>query len=152
MYGNEASNAVYGYDKFTEKNYFPIKVDSDSLTMKNADLEKMMSTLKNKGMTKALQKEAYNPIVIDDIFDVMVKHIDEMTSYSAYFPAITDMQKFYNMNNENGDSVHRQISRVMGKGGTEYYMNLLRDLNGSRGEDTPIGKMAYGLAGLYKGA
>ena len=152
MYGNEASNAVYGYDKFTEKNYFPIKVDSDSLTMKNADLEKMMSTLKNKGMTKALQKEAYNPIVIDDIFDVMVKHIDEMTSYSAYFPAITDMQKFYNMNNENGDSVHRQISRVMGKGGTDYYMNLLRDLNGSRGEDTDIGKMAYGLAGLYKGA
>ena len=152
MYGNEASNAVYGYDKFTEKNYFPIKVDSDSLTMKDADLEKMMSTLKNKGMTKALQKEAYNPIVIDDIFDVMVKHIDEMTSYSAYFPAITDMQKFYNVNNENGDSVHRQISRVMGKGGTEYYMNLLRDLNGSRGEDTPIGKMAYGLAGLYKGA
>jgi len=152
MYGNEASNAVYGYDKFTEKNYFPIKVDSDSLTMKNSDLEKMMSTLKNKGMTKALQKEAYNPIVIDDIFDVMVKHIDEMTSYSAYFPAITDMQKFYNMSNENGDSVHRQISRVMGKGGTDYYMNLLRDLNGSRGEDTDIGKMAYGLAGLYKGA
>ena len=152
MYGNEASNAVYGYDKFTEKNYFPIKVDGDSLTMKNADLEKMMSTLKNKGMTKALQKEAYNPIVIDDVFDVMVKHIDEMTSYSAYFPAITDMQKFYNMSNENGDSVHRQISRVMGKGGTDYYMNLLRDLNGSRGEDTDIGKMAYGLAGLYKGA
>ena len=152
MVGNEASNAVYGYDKFTEKNYFPIKVDGDSLTMKNADLEKMMSTLKNKGMTKALQKEAYNPIIIDDIFDVMVNHIDEMTTYGAYFPAITDMQKFYNMSNENGDSVHRQISRVMGKGGTEYYMNLLRDLNGSRGEDTPIGKIAYGLAGRYKGA
>ena len=152
MVGNEASNAVYGYDKFTEKNYFPIKVDGDSLTMKNADLEKMMSTLKNKGMTKALQKEAYNPIIIDDIFDVMVNHIDEMTTYGAYFPAITDMQKFYNMSNENGDSVHRQISRVMGKGGTDYYMNLLRDLNGSRGEDTDIGKMAYGLAGLYKGA
>ena len=151
MYGNEASNAVYGYDKFTEKNYFPIKVDSDSLTMKDADLEKMMSTLKNKGMTKALQKEAYNPIVIDDIFDVMVKHIDEMTSYSAYFPAITDMQKFYNMSNENGDSVHRQISRVMGKGGTDYYMDLLRDLNGSRGEEGPVGRAAYGLAGGYKG-
>ena len=152
MVGNEASNAVYGYDKFTEKNYFPIKVDGDSLTMKNADLEKMMSTLKNKGMTKALQKEAYNPIIIDDIFDVMVNHIDEMTTYGAYFPAITDMQKFYNMSNENSDSVHRQISRVMGKGGTEYYMNLLRDLNGSRGEDTPIGKIAYGFSGLYKGA
>lgn len=151
MYGNEASNAVYGYDKFTEKNYFPIKVDSDSLTMKDADLEKMMFTLKNKGMTKALQKEAYNPIVIDDIFDVMVKHIDEMTSYSAYFPAITDMQKFYNMSNENGDSVHRQISRVMGKGGTDYYMDLLRDLNGSRGEEGPVGRAAYGLAGGYKG-
>ena len=151
MYGNEASNAVYGYDKFTEKNYFPIKVDSDSLTMKDADLEKMMSTLKNKGMTKALQKEAYNPIVIDDIFDVMVKHIDEMTSYSAYFPAITDMQKFYNMSNENGDSVHRQISRVMGKGGTDYYMDLLRDLNGSRGEEGSVGRVAYGLAGGYKG-
>ena len=151
MVGNEASNAVYGYDKFTEKNYFPIKVDGDSLTMKNADLEKMMSTLKNKGMTKALQKEAYNPIIIDDIFDVMVNHIDEMTTYGAYFPAITDMQKFYNMSNENGDSVHRQISRVMGKGGTDYYMDLLRDLNGSRGEEGPVGRAAYGLAGGYKG-
>lgn len=61
--------------------------------MKNIDLEKMMSTLKNKGMTKALQKEAYNPIMIDDILDVAFNHIDEMTSYASYFPAIVDMQK-----------------------------------------------------------
>lgn len=151
-YGNEASNAVYGYDKFTEKNYFPIKVDSDSLTMKNADLEKMMSTLKNKGMTKALQKEAYNPIMIDDIFEVAMSHIDEMTSYASYFPAIIDMQKFYNFADENGDSVHRELSRVMGKGGTEYYMNLLRDLNGSRGGSNFIDKLAQGFSGPYKGS
>ena len=151
-YGNEASNAVYGYDKFTEKNYFPIKVDSDSLTMKNTDLEKMMSTLKNKGMTKALQKEAYNPIMIDDIFEVAMSHIDEMTSYASYFPAIVDMQKFYNFADENGDSVHRELSRVMGKGGTEYYMNLLRDLNGSRGGSNFIDKLAQGFSGPYKGS
>ena len=151
-YGNEASNAVYGYDKFTEKNYFPIKVDSDSLTMKNADLEKMMSTLKNKGMTKALQKEAYNPIMIDDIFEVAMSHIDEMTSYASYFPAIIDMQKVYNFADENGDSVHRELSRVMGKGGTEYYMNLLRDLNGSRGGSNFIDKLAQGFSGPYKGS
>ena len=151
-YGNEASNAVYGYDKFTEKNYFPIKVDSDSLTMKNTDLEKMMSTLKNKGMTKALQKEAYNPIMIDDIFEVAMSHIDEMTSYASYFPAIIDMQKFYNFADENGDSVHRELSRVMGKGGTEYYMNLLRDLNGSRGGSNFIDKLAQGFSGPYKGS
>ena len=151
-YGNEASNAVYGYDKFTEKTYFPIKVDSDSLTMKNADLEKMMSTLKNKGMTKALQKEAYNPIMIDDIFEVAMSHIDEMTSYASYFPAIIDMQKVYNFADENGDSVHRELSRVMGKGGTEYYMNLLRDLNGSRGGSNFIDKLAQGVSGPYKGS
>ena len=151
-YGNEASNAVYGYDKFTEKNYFPIKVDSDSLTMKNTDLEKMMSTLKNKGMTKALQKEAYNPIMIDDIFEVAMSHIDEMTSYASYFPAIIDLQKFYNFADENGDSVHRELSRVMGKGGTEYYMNLLRDLNGSRGGSNFIDKLAQGFSGPYKGS
>ena len=151
-YGNEASNAVYGYDKFTEKNYFPIKVDSDSLTMKNTDLEKMMSTLKNKGMTKALQKEAYNPIMIDDIFEVAMSHIDEMTSYASYFPAIIDMQKFYNFADENGDSVHRELSRVMGKGGTEYYMNLLRDLNGSRVGSNFIDKLAQGFSGPYKGS
>ena len=151
-YGNEASNAVYGYDKFTEKNYFPIKVDSDSLTMKNTDLEKMMSTLKNKGMTKALQKEAYNPIMIDDIFEVAMSHIDEMTSYASYFPAIIDMQKFYNFADENGDSVHRELSRAMGKGGTEYYMNLLRDLNGSRGGSNFIDKLAQGFSGPYKGS
>ena len=151
-YGNEASNAVYGYDKFTEKNYFPIKVDKDTIDMKNSDLERNMSTLKNKGMTKSLQKEAYNPLIVDDIFEVMMKHVDEMTSYGAYFPAITDMQKFYNMKDETGNSVHRELSRVMGNGGTNYYMNLLRDLNGSRGDTDNSDKFSQGLSGLYKGA
>ena len=151
-FGNEASNAVYGYDKFLEKNYVPIKVDSDSLTMKNADLEKMMVTLKNKGFTKSLQKEAYNALVLEDAFDVLSRHMDEMTTYYAYFPAIIDLQKFYNMTDENGDSVHREMSRVMGKGGTDYFMNLIRDLNGGRGDESTAGKLAYGAAGLYKGA
>ena len=151
-FGNEASNAVYGYDKFLEKNYVPIKVDSDSLTMKNSDLEKMMVTLKNKGFTKSLQKEAYNALVLEDAFDVLSRHMDEMTTYYAYFPAIIDLQKFYNMTNENGDSVHREMSRVMGKGGTDYFMNLIRDLNGGRGDESTAGKLAYGAAGLYKGA
>nr|DAT36126.1 MAG TPA: hypothetical protein [Caudoviricetes sp.] len=151
-FGNEASNAVYGYDKFTEKNYFPIKVDKDTIDMKNSDLERNMSTLKNKGMTKSLQKEAYNPLIVDDIFEVMMKHVDEMTSYGAYFPAITDMQKFYNMKDETGNSVHRELSRVMGKGGTNYYMNLLRDLNGSRGDTDNVDRFAQGFSSLYKGA
>ena len=151
-FGNEASNAVYGYDKFTEKNYFPIKVDKDTLDMKNSDLERNMSTLKNKGMTKSLQKEAYNPLIVDDIFEVMMKHVDEMTSYGAYFPAITDMQKFYNMKDETGNSVHRELSRVMGKGGTNYYMDLLRDLNGSRGDTDNADKFSQGFSSLYKGA
>ena len=151
-FGNEASNAVYGYDKFLEKNYVPIKVDSDSLTMKNSDLEKMMVTLKNKGFTKSLQKEAYNALVLEDAFDVLSRHMDEMTTYYAYFPAIIDLQKFYNMTDENGDSVHREMSRVMGKGGTDYFMNLIRDLNGGRGDESTVGKLAYGTAGLYKGA
>ena len=151
-FGNEASNAVYGYDKFTEKNYFPIKVDKDTIDMKNSDLERNMSTLKNKGMTKSLQKEAYNPLIVDDIFEVMMKHVDEMTSYGAYFPAITDMQKFYNMKDETGNSVHRELSRVMGKGGTNYYMNLLRDLNGSRGDTDNADKFSQGFSSLYKGA
>lgn len=151
-FGNEASNAVYGYDKFTEKNYFPIKVDKDTIDMKNSDLERNMSTLKNKGMTKSLQKEAYNPLIVDDIFEVMMKHVDEMTSYGAYFPAITDMQKFYNMKDETGNSVHRELSRVMGNGGTNYYMNLLRDLNGSRGDTDNADKFSQGFSSLYKGA
>lgn len=151
-FGNEASNAVYGYDKFTEKNYFPIKVDKDTIDMKNSDLERNMSTLKNKGMTKSLQKEAYNPLIVDDIFEVMMKHVDEMTSYGAYFPAITDMQKFYNMKDETGNSVHRELSRVMGKGGTNYYMDLLRDLNGSRGDTDNADKFSQGFSSLYKGA
>ena len=151
-YGNEASMKVYGYEKFLESNYFPIKVDSDSITMKNQDLEKAMTTLKNKGMTKALKKEAYNPIIIDDITEVMAKHIDEMTSYYAYFPVIQDMQKVYNVTGETGNSVHREISRVMGNGGTQYYMNLIRDLNGSRTDDSYYSKLAYGFSGKYKGA
>lgn len=148
-WGNEVTMQLYGYKKFQAKNYFPIKVADDTITKTSQQIEQGMTMLKNMGMTKSVQKKAYNPLVLEDIFDVFVRQADEMSSYNAYVPVITDIQKWYNYKGESGN-VQRSIERVMGKDGSSYMMNLLRDLNGGR--DSDEWNVLYGMAGKYKGA
>lgn len=148
-WGNEVTMQLYGYKKFQAKNYFPIRVADDTITKTSQQIEQGMTMLKNMGMTKSVQKKAYNPLILEDIFDVFVRQADEMSSYNAYVPVIADIQKWYNYKGEMGN-VQRSIERVMGKDGSTYMMNLLRDLNGGR--DSDEWNVLYGMAGKYKGA
>ncbi len=148
-WGNEVTMQLYGYKKFQAKNYFPIRVADDTITKTSQQIEQGMTMLKNMGMTKSVQKKAYNPLILEDIFDVFVRQADEMSSYNAYVPVIADIQKWYNYKGESGN-VQRSIERVMGKDGSSYMMNLLRDLNGGR--DSDEWNVLYGMAGKYKGA
>ena len=148
-WGNEVTMQLYGYNKFQAKNYFPIRVADDTITKTSQQIEQGMTMLKNMGMTKSVQKKAYNPLILEDIFDVFVRQADEMSSYNAYVPVIADIQKWYNYKGEMGN-VQRSIERVMGKDGSTYMMNLLRDLNGGR--DSDEWNVLYGMAGKYKGA
>lgn len=81
-WGNEVTMNMLGYKKFTETNYFPIVTDENYInTMYGARGEKN-STLQTMGITKQTNREAKNPIILENIFDAYVRHIDQMSSYN----------------------------------------------------------------------
>lgn len=135
-WGNEVSAQLYGYEKFKEKNYFPIVSDKNYLTTVQGDLHKPDAILKNLGITKSTVVGANNPIMLEDIFDVFTRQVDQMSSYHAFVVPLSDMQKVINfkMASKGGataGSTKEIISRKLGKAGLDYLNRLVADINGS---------------------
>lgn len=130
-WGNEVTMTLYGYKKFTASNYFPIDVDDNTIGVDSKALEGSITLLKNMGSTKSVQKKAYNPLILHDIFDVYTEQADKMGSYNAFVVATADMQKWFNYKTEE-TNVRQEVERALGKDANEYFMNLLRDVNGAR--------------------
>lgn len=138
-WGNEVTMEMLGYKKFTETNYFPIVTDENYInTMYGARGEKN-STLQTMGITKQTNREAKNPIILENIFDAYVRHVDQMSSYNAFVPALSDLNKFMNYREmvrvvdgkkfgENR-SVKETMQRVMGPAGDKYVRDLMERLN-----------------------
>lgn len=158
-YGNETSMKLYGYEKFKDPNYYPIRTDSNSV--KTSDITENNSSLyaiKNKGMTKNLVEGASNPIRVGSIFDTFIKHVLDMADYNAYAIPLIDAMKWYNYNNrldvEEGEkvmSVKSELERVYGKGAKEYFIKLIQDINGATASDLDT-KIAGRLISSYKAA
>lgn len=142
-WGNEASRAVYGYNKFTERNYWPISTDPN-WTRAEASVEagQKDQTIKNLGMTKALNENASNPVMIDSIFNVFSKHATQMAAYGAYLEPIENLNKVINWNTRHGGdwrSVREAMSKAQGSQSIRYLNELLRNINGQAREDrSPI--------------
>lgn len=132
-WGNEVTMEMYGYNKFTAGQYFPIDVDKSNLPTKEGETMNQMGTIKNMGITKSTQEHAHKPIIVGDIFDVYSRQVDKMSSYNAYVIPLSDLQKVYNyidMRTGKG-SIKEQIGRTFGKAGNDYIHKLLLDINGS---------------------
>lgn len=129
-WGNETSMKLYGYQKFTDPNYIPITVDTN-YTERNISESSGQGSIENKGMTKAVNENASNPLIVDDLFAVFAKHGSEMTAYHAWLPALKDAERVYNFRGPDyTGSVSEEIERVMGSGGPTYFRNLVQDING----------------------
>ena len=160
--GNEASMKMYGFEKYLDDEYFPITTASDSVNSKNEDGNfKTLNGIERMGFTKAVVKNAGNPIVVRDIFDVFVDHTVNMATYAAYAPVIKDAIRIYNykdVEDVNGSkyymTVKQALNACMGRSddaGREYFDNLIRDINGSeRAKTLQTGADAF--AGHYKAA
>ena len=94
-WGNEASMNVIGIKLFNEPDYFPIKSDRAALE-KDLSPEQFMQAIRNFGFAKAVKPKASNAIVVDDIFDVVSEHCNNMNLYNAYTEAMNDFMKVYN--------------------------------------------------------
>ena len=149
-WGNETSMTLYGYKKFTEKNYFPIQSSQDYLNS-NFDAKGNDPTLKNISPTKATVKNANTPLMVDDIFSVFAKHTAQMASYNAYVPSITDFQRVWNYKTESPSGRKTSTQEVFrdtyGDGITRYVTNFFADLNGvyKRNLDISTGDKMFGL-------
>ena len=133
-WGNETSLRLYGYKKFTEPNYFPIKSSEAFLNENFNNKNQEPSKIKNVGMTKNIIINANNPIVIDDIFNVFTSHVNTMSMYNALVPAITDFERVYNYKQRNADgtqdtTVHDVVEQKYSKRASNYIKKFLIDVN-----------------------
>ena len=154
-WGNRVSKKMYGYKKFTEKDYFPLKTDASTRAVRHSD-EQAPSyyTIKNRSFTKQIIPHSTNAVVIDDIFNVFTKHVVQMAEYDGYTMPIADAMRWYNyqekdlsaiMNsdqlgeiasdvsisrNDIRNSVKQNIDRVMGAKAGAYFQQFIKDING----------------------
>lgn len=131
-WGNEASMTVYGYKKFTEERYWPIK--SDPSYTKSESGKGVDVTIKGRGFTKQTVQHASNAIMINDAFDTFAQHVNDMATYSSWLAAIEDAERLKNFRYRNAEgetvgSVKETINRVLGSAGTKYLDLLIEDVN-----------------------
>lgn len=144
-WGNTASMELYGVRLFGEPDYWPIRVDKNTVDTRNdnptdGNADSGFYAIKNMGMTKAVQEGAGNPLMIGDVFDTFTRHADQMSRYAGYLLPVTDMMRWYNYRGgEYGVSVKRSIEKVFGAKGKRYIEQFIRDVNGATVRDYSSG-------------
>ena len=135
-WGNETSMKLYGYKKFLEPNYFPIRSSDAYLNARFDDSGDVL--IKNLGFTKNTVVNANNPIVVEDIFDVLADHVNKMSMYNALVVPLTDFTRVFNYNskgiNQDGevvvyDSVKKALEASGGTLGIQYIKQFMKDIN-----------------------
>lgn len=152
QWGNEVSMTLYGYQKFTEPDYYPIRSDQNFTLTQDPNANEMLGAIVNLGMTKATVKGASNPIIVSDILDTVSRHISEMANYNAYVVPLNDAMKWFNYRfrdvDERGNAVVRSVKggmdHALGKPAQRYFINLLKAINGMNNK--PVAEGFMGLA------
>lgn len=159
-YGNDASIQAYGYRKFTEKNYWPIKSAKEAL---HSNLEKdsgNVRSIKNIGMAQQVTPNANNAVELRSVFDTFADHASDMIDYAAWLAPMEDANRFFNFQyrndagNKTGVSVKGLLDEKGGKGAQQYWQKLMGDIqNGIVVKDFEPGTDKMGkFVGKFKGA
>lgn len=152
-WGNETTMQLYGYQRYGGRNYFPIKVDGDSIDTR--DQSELYGNVQ-QGFTKKTAAKAQNAIVIQDIFRVFTEHVVGMATYSSYTAPLMDAMKWFNYRQKAQidplhmdfdeqqaiqsaqSSVKNEMSRVYGASYQKFFTQLIIDINGERSNGANI--------------
>lgn len=159
-YGNKASMEAYGYKKFTESDYWPIKSAKEGL---HSNIEKggnNTRSIKNIGMAKTTMPHASNALDLAGIFTTFANHASDMTDYASWLCTMEDINRLFNYQfrdeegNPTGKTIKGLLDRVGGPGSQQYWHNLMEDIqNGINAPgDSPMWDIAGKTIGGFKGA
>ena len=149
-WGNEVSMKVWGYNKFTEEKYFPIKIARETV---DANVEEAAVTkIINPGFAKKTKPSAKNAVVLDNVLSVASNHISAMSAYQALSMPLQDLENVWNYREYGEDgiikgSVREAIERAYGREANEYIEKFLKDVNGNIAKsEMPITTKIIGTA------
>ena len=158
-WGNEASMGAYGYEKFTQGDYWPIRSAKNAL---HSNVEKggnNTRSIKNIGMAKATIPGANNAVEIGDVFDTFSRHATDMIDYSVWLLPMEDAGRLYNYRfrdekGPTGQTIKGMLDKIGGKGSQQYWARLMEDIqNGiNASADTSTERLIQKVVGNTKGA
>lgn len=158
-WGNEASMTVYGYRKFMEEHYWPIKTAKEATASSVEKGPDIAREIKNMGSAKALTPNASNALDIGGVYDVFAQNASDMIKYATLLAPMEDINRLYNyryrdsMGNLTGKNVRQVLSSVYGDAAQKYWRNLMRDVqNGQKKSGLATARVVEKYVGSYKGA
>ena len=158
-WGNEASMAVYGYRKFMEAHYWPIKTAKEATASSVEKGPDIAREIKNMGSAKALTPNASNALDIGGVYDVFAQNASDMIKYATLLAPMEDINRLYNyryrdsMGNLTGRNVRQVLSGVYGDAAQSYWRNLMRDVqNGMVKNASATTRAVERIVGNTKGA
>lgn len=158
-WGNEASMSVYGYRKFMETHYWPIKTAKEATASSVEKGPDIAREIKNMGSAKALTPNASNALDIGGVYDVFAQNASDMIKYATLLAPMEDINRLYNyryrdsMGNLPGKNVRQVLSGVYGDAAQSYWRNLMRDVqNGMVKNASATTRAVERIVGNTKGA
>lgn len=131
--GNEVTRQLYDVELFKEENYFPMKVDGDSVKEKSTEV-KGTKKIKNSGMTNATVEGAKQALILNGFDSVWAGHVDEMAKYHAFTLPLENFDKVYNYSDiddsDNLTSIKEKIENKYGNEAISYISKLIENING----------------------
>lgn len=162
-WGNRTSMKLFGYEKFKDPNYFPIKTDSKTRATNNREATKNQSLFANKNFsaTKELTEMANNTIILTDIFDTFADHVTDMATYDGMVLPQMDAMRWFNYTEvsiepgEEADkkhyvSIRKEIQRTMGEAGNKYFTDLMLGINGMEPKSRSAGFISNAISRYKK--
>ena len=134
---NAATMEMYGFKKASVDKYFPIRTDPN-YRAHNFESISMDMSLENAGFMKD-RVHASNPILLEDITDVVNSQITRVAQYAAIAPAIMQFNKVYSkVQTEFAGSIQSAVTSKFGNEGKQYIENVIADIQGARKADRNI--------------
>ena len=159
-YGNEASMKAYGYKKFTEQDYWPIKSAEEDLNSSPEKDNGNVRSIKNIGMAQAVNPKASNALEVRSVFSTFADHASDMIDYAAWLCPMEDANRLFNYKFEDGKgkktgvTVKGFLKEKGGEGAQKYWQKLMGDIqNGIKAKDfEPLTDLAGKPIGWFKAA